>query len=157
MRTIIAGFIVCLATVSLAADEKSQTEVYFSPGGGCTRAIANALAKAKSNILVQAYSFTYAPIAKALVDAHRRSVRVEVILDSSQRTEKHSSADFLRDAGIPCFMDDKHAKAHNKIMVVDGDTLITGSFNFIKAAEEKNAENLLIIHDPVLAATYSAN
>jgi len=157
MKAIIASFVVCLATIAFAADEKPQMEVYFSPGGGCTSAIANTLTSARSNILVQAYSFTYAPIAKALVDAHKRGVRVEVILDASQRTEKHSSADFIRNAGVRCLIDDKHAKAHNKIMVVDGETVITGSFNFIKAAEEKNSENLLIIHDPVLAAKYSAN
>ena len=48
-------------------------------------------------------------------------------------------------AGIPTFIDNKHAIAHNKIMIIDQSTIITGSFNFTKAAEEKNAENLLII------------
>ena len=42
-------------------------------------------------------------------------------------------------------------------MVIDGETVITGSFNFTKAAEESNAENLLVIQDPVLAAKYLAN
>ena len=39
---------------------------------------------------MQAYSFTSAPIAKALVEAHKRGVDVRVILDKSQRTEKYS-------------------------------------------------------------------
>jgi phosphatidylserine/phosphatidylglycerophosphate/cardiolipin synthase-like enzyme len=51
----------------------------------------------------------------------------------------------------------KNAIAHNKIMVIDGQTVITGSFNFTKAAEENNAENLLVIRSPELAATYAAN
>jgi phosphatidylserine/phosphatidylglycerophosphate/cardiolipin synthase-like enzyme len=54
-----------------------------------------ALSDAKRTILVQAYSFTSAPIAKALLDAHTRDVQVQVILDKSQRTEQYSSADFL--------------------------------------------------------------
>ena len=54
---------------------------------------------------------------------------------------------FSRTAGIPTFIDAKHAIAHNKIMIIDRETVITGSFNFTKAAEEKNAENLLIIKD----------
>lgn len=157
MKAIIASSIVCVATLSFAVDEKTKIEVFFSPDGGCTSAIANALGKARSNILVQAYSFTSAPIAKALVDAHKRSVKVEVILDSSKLTEKHSSADFLRKAGMRCFIDDKHGKAHNKLMVVDGETVITGSFNYIKAAEEENAENLLLIHDRDLAKRYTTN
>lgn len=74
---------------------------YFSPNGGCTEAVVEALGQARTTVKVQAYSFTSAPIAKALVDAHKRGVRVEVILDKSQRTEKYSAADFLAHAGIP--------------------------------------------------------
>lgn len=132
-------------------------DVRFSPKGGCTEAVVDALQGATSTVLVQAYSFTSAPIAAALVDAHRRGVRVEVVLDKSQRTEKYSSADFIAHAGIPTRIDDKHAIAHNKIMIIDGRTVITGSFNFTKAAEEHNAENLLVIRDPALAETYAAN
>jgi len=43
------------------------------------------------------------------------------------------------------------------VMIIDGETLITGSFNFTKAAQTQNAENLLIIHDPALAAMYTQN
>jgi phosphatidylserine/phosphatidylglycerophosphate/cardiolipin synthase-like enzyme len=119
--------------------------VFFSPKGGCTGAVIEQINAAAHSIDVQAYSFTSAPIAKALVDAHQRGVVERVILDSSQRSEKYSSATFLRNAGIPTFIDDKHAIAHNKIILIDGQTIITGSFNFTKAAEESNAENLLII------------
>lgn len=132
-------------------------QVYFSPDGGCTEAVTNALGKARTHVLVQAYSFTSAPIAKALVDAHKRGVKVTVILDKSQRGEKYSSADFLKNAGVATFIDAKHAIAHNKVMVIDGATVITGSFNFTKAAEESNAENLLIIQDKELADKYARN
>jgi phosphatidylserine/phosphatidylglycerophosphate/cardiolipin synthase-like enzyme len=67
------------------------------------------------------------------------------VLDKSQKSAKYTSATFLVNAGIPVFIDDKHAIAHNKIMIIDRATLITGSFNFTKAAEEKNAENLLVM------------
>ncbi len=132
-------------------------QVYFSPNGGCTDAVVREIAAARSTILVQAYSFTSAPIAKALIDAHKRGVDVRVVLDKSQRTEKYSSADFLHNMGIPISIDARHAIAHNKIMVIDGQTVITGSFNFTKAAEENNAENLLVIRSPELAAKYAAN
>jgi hypothetical protein len=59
--------------------------------------------------------------------------------------------------GIPTKIDAQHAIAHNKVMVIDGQTVITGSFNFTKAAEENNAENLLVIRSPELAAKYAAN
>jgi phosphatidylserine/phosphatidylglycerophosphate/cardiolipin synthase-like enzyme len=108
-------------------------------------------------VLVQAYSFTSAPIAKALMEAHKRGVKVQVILDKSQRTEKYTSATFLQNVGIPVYIDDKHAIAHNKVMVIDGRVVITGSFNFTKAAEENNAENLLVIDDAQIAEKYAKN
>jgi len=113
----------CLVFLSLTAPANAgattaDVEVFFSPNGGCTEAIVTELGKAKKTIYVQAYSFTSAPIAGALVDAHKRGVHVEVILDKSQRTEKYSSADFVSHAGIPTFIDSKHAIAHNKIMVI---------------------------------------
>jgi phosphatidylserine/phosphatidylglycerophosphate/cardiolipin synthase-like enzyme len=159
-RVILSLLLACALATSGSqswAGAPPSIEVFFSPQGGCTDAVVKALDHATNTVLVQAYSFTSAPIAKALVDAHRRGVKVTVILDKSQRTENYSEADFLLHADIPTFIDARHAIAHNKIMVIDAQTVLTGSFNFTKAAEENNAENLLVIHDPALAATYIAN
>ena len=68
-----------------------------------------------------------------------------------------ASADFLAHAGIPTFIDAAHAIAHNKVMVIDGETALTGSFNLTKAAEEENAENLLVIRDESIAEKYQRN
>lgn len=132
-------------------------QVYFSPKGGATEAIVGQIDNATTEVLVQAYSFTSAPIAKALVNAKKRSVNVEVLLDKSQRSEKYTSATFLANSRVPTYIDDKHRIAHNKIIIIDRGTVITGSFNFTKAAEEGNAENLLIIKSKELAAVYLDN
>ena len=132
--------------------------VYFSPLGGCTDAIIQEIDGARMSIHVQAYSFTSARLAKALVDASKRDLIVRVLLDSSQRTAQYSSYTFFRNQNIAVFIDSKHAIAHNKVMVIDGRTVITGSFNFTKAAEERNAENLLIIKGKTgLARAYMGN
>jgi phosphatidylserine/phosphatidylglycerophosphate/cardiolipin synthase-like enzyme len=135
----------------------TQCSVYFSPNGGCTDAICDALGRARKTVFVQAYSFTSTPVARALLDAKKRGVDVRVILDKSQTSERYSSADFLANSGIPTKIDRAHAIAHNKVMIIDDQTVITGSFNFTKAAEQRNAENLLIIRDAKLAASYTAN
>jgi phosphatidylserine/phosphatidylglycerophosphate/cardiolipin synthase-like enzyme len=145
------------APLPSATTTPSAVTVCFTPGGNCTDAIVKALSEAKRTILVQAYSFTSAPIAKALLDAHTRGVQVQVILDKSQRTEKYSSADFLANQGVPVVIDANHAISHNKVIVIDGEIVLTGSFNFTKAAQTQNAENLLIIRDPALAAQYTQN
>lgn len=146
-----------LANPARTQAPNQNIEVFFSPHGGCTEAVVRELNAARESVLVQAYSFTSVPIAKALVEAHKRGVKIQVILDKSQRTEKYSSATFLNNSGIPTFIDAAHAIAHNKVMVIDGQVVITGSFNFTKAAEESNAENLLVIRDTDLAGKYAAN
>ena len=133
-------------------------EVAFSPNGGGAGIIINAITQAKKSIKVQAYSFTNADIAKALLDASKRGVEVKVVLDKSQETEKYTSATFLANAGVPVRIDDDFAIAHNKIMILDEETVITGSFNFTKAAEERNAENVLVIRgNKDLAKLYLQN
>ena len=133
-------------------------EMAFSPPPGTTDAIVKAMGEAQHRLWIQAYSFTSAPIAKAVIDAKKRGVTVQVLLDKSQRTQKYSSADFLANQGVETRIDDQHAIAHNKVMVIDDATVITGSFNFSKAAEQSNAENLLILRgNPALNRLYAEN
>ncbi len=135
-----------------------RVAVYFSPKGGAQAAIVREIDGARQWIRLQAYSFTSAPIAEALVRAHRRGVRVRALLDKSNATARYSGATFLQNAGIEVLIDASHAIAHSKVLTIDGTTLVTGSFNFSKAAEEKNAENLLIIKDaPGLLNQYATN
>jgi phosphatidylserine/phosphatidylglycerophosphate/cardiolipin synthase-like enzyme len=134
-----------------------STEVYFSPNGGCTDAIVKSLRDAKTSIMVQAYWFTSERIAKALVEAHQRGVKVEVILDRSRIEMDNTQADVLVDNGVPVSIDNKHVTAHNKVIVIDGEVVITGSFNFTEQSEDDNAENLLVIRDQVIAGKYTAN
>lgn len=142
---------------TITGNDIQQVSVFFSPRGGCSAAIVKELDAAKTEILMQAYSFTSAPIAKALLDAKKRGVTVKVILDKSQRTQKYSAYTFLKNQGIPVYIDAAHAIAHNKIITIDQETVITGSFNFTKAAEEKNAENLLIVKSKELTNLYTSN
>lgn len=129
------------------AQFSAKVSVSFSPSGGCTDVVIRELNAAKTRVLVQAYSFTSAPIAKAIIDARKRGVKVLAVLDKSNETGKYSAATFLLNAGIPTLIDDKHAIAHNKVIVIDDSTVLTGSFNFTKAAESSNAENLVVIKE----------
>lgn len=160
------GFWLTMVVISLVTGcsavrgplEPMSTAVYFSPNGGSTEAIIREINRAQHRIWVQAYSFTSAPIAEALIAAHKRGVEVLAVVDKSNQTDKYTVATFLNDSGIKTLIDDQHAIAHNKVMMIDNTTLITGSFNFTKAAEEHNAENLLVLNDvPDLAGAYADN
>lgn len=153
-------FSVCHSSVCLPISNSNtcpKIQVCFTPGQNCTAEITDVIDAAKQSIFVQAYSFTSAPIAAHLVAAKKRGVQVNVILDKSQKTQRYSASSFLVNQHIPCWIDYKPAIAHNKIMIIDKKAVITGSFNFTKAAQNKNAENLLIIRDPALANIYLKN
>jgi phosphatidylserine/phosphatidylglycerophosphate/cardiolipin synthase-like enzyme len=153
-------FIIFAGLVCMAQDIKlnnTPVAVYFSPNGNATNAIVQEIKQAKSEILIQAFSFTSTAIAKALVDASNRRVTIVALFDKSDVKEKFSLIDALAKRGVQVMIDDKHAIAHNKIMIIDRTTLITGSFNFTKAAEEHNAENLLVIKNGELCDVYLRN
>jgi len=139
---------------SITSDRKIQ--VYFSPNGHCEQAIVEELNRAKKTVLVLAYSFTSAPIARALGEAKDRGVEIQVILDKSQKRARYSVINYLQSHEIPVFIDIPHAIAHNKVMIIDGQDVITGSYNFTSSAEKRNAENLVIIqNDPQIASVYT--
>ena len=81
------------STGSLA--QAGSIRVYFSPNGGCTDAILSEINQAKTEILLQSYSFTSQPIARALIRAKQRGVRISAVLDKSNRSQKYSAATFL--------------------------------------------------------------
>ena len=137
---------------------EKETRVHFSPKGGCANAIVTELAAAKMSILVQAYSFTCREICDALIAAVKRGVRVTVLLDKSNETESYSALGDLTGHGIDVRIDGVHAIAHNKVMVIDRRTVLTGSFNFTRQAEHENAENLIILRNqPDMAVLYYDN
>jgi phosphatidylserine/phosphatidylglycerophosphate/cardiolipin synthase-like enzyme len=132
-------------------------QAFFSPQGGCTAAAVEAIGTAQREVLVQAYSFTSSPIRDALIAAHRRGVRVGVIMDRQASEESYSERHALAKAGIAVWTDGDHPIAHNKIIIVDRATIVTGSFNFTKQAETGNAENLLVLRHAELAERYVQN
>jgi phosphatidylserine/phosphatidylglycerophosphate/cardiolipin synthase-like enzyme len=128
---------------------------HFSPSGGCTDVIVREIAAARREILVLAYGFTSRAIAQALVDAKFRGVHLEVVLDHSNEKDERSDLHFLLEQKVTPLIDAHHAIAHNKVMLIDGKTLLTGSFNFTQAAETHNAENLVVIKGhPELISAY---
>ena len=133
--------------------------VYFSPNGGALHAILQSISGAKRTILVQAYLLYSMRLAGALVHAHQRGVEVHIILDAEAQPHYPPVPAVARllAAGITLSLDAQHTWAHDKVMVLDGAVVITGSYNWTVAAEQQNGENLLVIRDPQLAGVYTEN
>lgn len=140
-----------------SSSEKSPLRVCFSPEGQCTDKVVDAINSAQSSISVAAYAFTCPRISEALRNAYKKSVDVKLLIDKSQLKEKYSQLPFLLEEGISVFIDPAESLAHNKTMILDDWWVLTGSFNWTRAANSKNAENLLLIDDPSLAQIYMKN
>ncbi|WP_339046869.1 phospholipase D family protein [Candidatus Mesenet endosymbiont of Phosphuga atrata] len=136
-----------------------SVKICFTPGQNCTEEIVNMLNNAKNSILLQAYQFTSEPIVNGVIEAKRRGIEIQVILDKSQVKHKYSMVVVreLLSNKIPVWIDSKPAIAHNKVMVIDNHKVITGSFNFTAAAQKRNTENLLAIDDAEVAKKYTEN
>jgi phosphatidylserine/phosphatidylglycerophosphate/cardiolipin synthase-like enzyme len=152
--------------VKIQAVVGSSVEALFTPGDKIARRIVDLIDAAKQDVKVQAYGFTNTAITNALIAAKRRGVDVQIIEDDGEYLNINGFSklklDSIKAAGAKIYLDDDHAIAHNKIMLIDSATpqhaLITGSYNFTQAAEKNNAENVLLIRNsPQLAAEYLAN
>lgn len=132
-------------------------EVNFSPNGGVMEAIVREINASKKSIFISAYSFTNPSVGEALSAAHSRGVKVECVLDRENLGNPSSLMLPLYRQGIAIYLDDKHQISHNKIMIIDGEVVLTGSCNFTKACNDSNAENSLIIKNNQLAQRYMLN
>ena len=142
----------------VAFNANASYQLCFVPdGASCQQLLVDSINAAQKSIRVQAYSFTNSVIAKALIDAKNRGVNVQVIVDKSQHSERYSIVTLLINAQIDVYIDIHPAIAHNKVMIFDNASVFTGSFNFTKAAQQKNAENGLLINDANLAQQYADN
>jgi len=146
-----------IATTTTFIEDKPSIDVCFSPEGNCQPIILHLIKNAKFKILVQSYSFTSKAIANALIQAHQKGVKVRILFDRSQLTAKYSQIHKMREAGIECLVDPVPGIAHNKVMIIDKDIVLTGSYNWTNAAEMRNAENLLIIKNRPTVEIYKRN
>src|SRR5882724_11483634 len=131
--------------------------VFFSPNGGTQAEIVKQISQSKTSVWVQAYSFTAMPIEAELESAKKRGEDVRVILDRSWQNQSPKVEAQLVSAAIPVLIDSRHAIAHNKIIIIDGKKVLTGSYNFTNQAEHANAENLIEFTYPKIVAAYVAN
>lgn len=153
---VIALLLTSAVSAAVAAVDPSATieAVYFSPRGGTEAAYVELITSAKQTIRAEAYSFTSQAIADAFVAADKRGVDVQIIVDPTGVTAMRAKADYCAKGGVDVFVDRKHAIFHNKVLIVDGVRVATGSFNFSLQAEYRNAENAVIIVSRALARLY---
>lgn len=149
---LLLAMVMCVSTSPVMAQTSLNgcaAKTAFSPNGGGTELIVATINEAKLSIRMATYSFTEPAIGKALLDAMKRGVDVAIVVDKEHNGRREpgapSVAKFLAENGVKVALTTAYAIQHNKVIVVDGDTVQTGSFNYSRAAQKSNAENVLVI------------
>lgn len=121
-------------------------ENYFCPRDNCEEHVLKTIKKANHTIRFMLFSFTSDAIGQALIQQHRRGIHVTGILEPSQ-FNKYSEEKTLQKANISFIIDQRNGKLHHKTFIIDNTTVIIGSYNPTRNGNERNNENILIIHD----------
>jgi len=131
-----------------------EIECYFAPEDEVEPVIVKDLDAAQSEIDVMAFSFTSKAIATAMASRISGGVKVRVVLDARQAGSDAAQGRYLTEKGASVQLDRNPYAMHNKVIIIDDGTVITGSYNLTKSANTENDENVLIIHSPGIAAQY---
>ena len=157
MRTALSLLLCLFLSLASVPAHSFDYEVAFSPRGQSLQLVLKTIQSAQKSIRVAAYSFTSKPVAMALVAAEKRGVDVKVVADQKANSGKYTAVTFLANQGIPVKLNGNYPIMHHKFILVDGRHLQTGSFNYSAAAANKNAENVLVLHDmPDMVEQYQA-
>jgi len=134
--------------------EDLSGEILFSPEDGVQDRVLALIESAQEEIVFMAYAFTIDPLAEAMIRKAGEGVRVRGLLERDQAGASGGEYERLRAAGVDVRLDRNPYNMHHKVVIMDGRVVITGSYNFTRSAEERNDENVVILHDPWSAAAY---
>ena len=129
-------------------------EAYFSPGEDCPRAIIRLMENARLTADVCVFTITDDRLSTALIDAHHRGVSFRVITDNDKAFDEGSDVDRIGRAGVPVRVDRTRFHMHHKFAIIDGELLLSGSYNWTRGASRDNEENLIVTSDHRLLAAY---
>lgn len=128
----------------ITLSDGTQISSYFSPRSKTIPPLLHEINSAQKSIYFMVFSFTHDKIGKAMRDQYDNGITVSGVFDENQIT-KYSEYEPMKKLGMDVKIDETSGKMHHKVIIIDEETVITGSYNFSKNAEIRNSENLLII------------
>lgn len=132
-------------------------ENYFAPEDEVAEKLVSLLEGAQSSIRFMAFSFTHDGIGKAMRDRALAGVTVQGVFENRGSDTEYSEYGRLKKvSGVEVRLDGNPYIMHHKVIIIDDETVIFGSYNFSASADEKNDENVLVVHSAEFAAHYLA-
>jgi len=143
-----------LKTIPTKPVSAATAKVFFSPGEKCLKAITGLLGHARGKIDICVFTITDNRVTDAIIRAHERRVKVRIISDNDKADDAGSDIYRLKGEGIPLRTDHTPDHMHHKFALIDGNTTLTGSYNWTRSAASDNFENLLVSDDPKIVKPY---
>lgn len=137
-----------------AVREPELSEAYFSPGEDCLQAIRRNITHTRRTLDICVFTITDDRVSNSILEAHRRGVAVRIITDNDKAEDQGSDIDRLARAGIEVREDQTEFHMHHKFALFDGQTVLTGSYNWTRGAAANNNENLVVSRDPLLVGPF---
>ncbi len=134
----------------------APVESFFTPEDPAAASILARLGGAKQSIEFMAFSFTDDEMGRAIIERAGAGVRVRGVFETTGSTTQFSEFNRMKQAGLDVMQDGNPYLMHHKVFIVDGVTVIFGSYNFSENAKESNDENVLIVDDAALAQAFQA-
>ena len=133
-------------------------ENYFAPHDKCADHLTRLVQETQKSLDFLAFSFTHHGIGRAVMDkAQFNGVKVRGVFEKTQTASGHSEYGAMHSLGLDVWLDGNPRNMHHKVMVIDGATTVTGSFNFSESADKSNDENILFIrNNPTVAGLFTA-
>lgn len=139
-----------------AVDGKEDlAEAWFSPHSDCPQRIRSLLAQAKRTVDICVFTITDDQLTSAVLDAHRRGVRIRIITDDDKSADLGSDAERFLQVGIELRIDRSPYHMHHKFAVFDDAVLLNGSYNWTRGAAANNEENFIVTSNSRLVALFS--
>ena len=110
---------------------------------------------AVDELLICVFTISDDRLSDAIITAHRNGLTVRVISDNDKMYDRGSDVGRLSQAGVNVRIDLSPEHMHHKFMIIDGRTVMTGSYNWTRSAETRNEENLISVDDPQLAIRFT--
>ncbi len=133
----------------------TRLDILFSPDDGVLAALVSLLQSARESIYFLAYSFTSDQLGEVLRQKSAEGLTVAGVMDTDQvNSNQGTEFDAFRQAGLDVRLDGIDGAMHHKVLIVDKAIVVFGSYNFSQSAEKQNDENILIVHDPVIAGQF---
>ena len=136
----------------------SGNQTLFTSQGSVARAIEQLLQEARVSVDAALYRITNPKLARALGGARDRGLRVRLLVDRNKFQQTTVTRDLLSKNSLPFQAiygrKEKGSKLHHKFAVLDGHTVLTGSYNWTIDSEERNFDHMLVLRDPELVLAY---